>query len=93
MPRWTAARNLSIIALVLLLLAGSAFVISTKRTVLGLDLQGGVQLVYKAEPTRQQPTIDPEAMQRSIDLMQQRAVAAAFERLDYFQVLQRDGVN
>ena len=28
-----------------------------KETKLGLDLQGGVQLVYEARPTKQQPTV------------------------------------
>jgi SecD/SecF fusion protein len=48
-------RNLSIIGLMLVLLAGSLYVIFTKPTVLGLDLRGGVELVYEGRPTPQVP--------------------------------------
>jgi SecD/SecF fusion protein len=65
-------RSTFILLIVAALIAASAVVVATKPTKLGLDLQGGVQLVYQAEPTAQQKTVDPEAMQRSIDLMQQR---------------------
>ena len=51
-------------------LAASIAVIFTKETKLGLDLQGGSQLVYQAESTAQQQ-VDPE--QR----LQQREGAAA----------------
>src|SRR5262245_62204136 len=65
-------RRYSLVLLVVLaLIGGSLYVVLTKPTVLGLDLQGGVQLVYHAEPTAQQK-VDADAMQRSIDLMQQR---------------------
>ena len=56
------SRNLSIIALVLLLLAGAAWLIATKPTVLGLDLRGGVELVYEGRPTPQVPEVTPEAL-------------------------------
>src|SRR3954453_6105543 len=65
-------RSLFVLLIVVALVGGSIAAVALKPTVLGLDLQGGVQLVYKAEPTKQQPTIDAESMQRSIDLMQQR---------------------
>src|SRR5215813_12137374 len=66
-------RRYSIVLLVVLaLIGGSLAVVLTKPTKLGLDLQGGVQLVYHAEPTAQQKKVDADAMQRSIDLMQQR---------------------
>ena len=41
-------RSLFVLLLVLGLLAGSLVVIAGKKTKLGLDLQGGVQLVYQA---------------------------------------------
>src|SRR3954447_7515193 len=66
-------RSLFVFLIVVALVGGSIVAVAIKPTILGLDLQGGVQLVYKAEPTKQQPTIDAESMQRSIDLMQQRA--------------------
>jgi preprotein translocase subunit SecD len=60
-------RSIFVLLIVVALIGASIVAIVTKPTVLGLDLQGGSQLVYKAEPTAQQPTIDPEAMQRVID--------------------------
>ena len=36
-------------------------VIFTKATKLGLDLQGGVQLVYQGKPTKQQPKVTAES--------------------------------
>src|SRR3954471_20287639 len=63
----------------------SVAIIVTKETTLGLDLKGGVQLVYQAQPTAAQPTVDAEAMQRSIDLMQQRVNAFGVSEAELFQ--------
>src|ERR687892_1639463 len=68
-------RNLSIIALVLILLGASAAVIATKRTVLGLDLRGGVELVYEGRPTPQVPTVTPEAIDDAIETIRKRTDA------------------
>ena len=68
-------RSLFVLLLVLGLIAGSILVVSSKKTTLGLDLQGGVQLVYKGEPTAQQPTVTQEALQRSLDIMRDRVDA------------------
>ena len=68
-------RNLSIIALVLVLLAGSAYVITTKETVLGLDLRGGVELVYEGVPTPNSPEITPEAIDDAIETIRKRTDA------------------
>src|SRR3712207_2248511 len=65
-------RNGLILLLVLGLLVASAVVIAPKPTRLGLDLKGGVELVYQAEPTPQQPTIDAQAMDRALDILRQR---------------------
>jgi SecD/SecF fusion protein len=65
-------RNLVILALVLALTAASVYVIATKRTVLGLDLRGGTELVYQANPTAKNPTIDPSDMDRAIDILRER---------------------
>ncbi len=46
-------RNLFVLLLVAGLLAGSIFVIATQTTRLGLDLKGGVSLIYQAKPTKQ----------------------------------------
>src|SRR3954447_20606023 len=65
-------RSLFVLLAVAVLIGGSLYVALTRSTKLGLDLQGGVQLVYHAEPTAQQKTVDADSMQRSIDLMEQR---------------------
>ncbi|MDQ6817906.1 MAG: protein translocase subunit SecD, partial [Actinomycetota bacterium] len=65
-------RNWFILLLVAGLLAGSAVVIATYKTVLGLDLKGGVELVYQAQPSAQTPVITPTALQRAVDVMNDR---------------------
>jgi SecD/SecF fusion protein len=65
-------RNVLVIGLVLGLLAASAIVITTKPTVLGLDLRGGTQLIYQASPTPQTPTVTPEAIDRAISIIRTR---------------------
>src|SRR3954452_24961252 len=63
----------------------SVAIIVTKETKLGLDLKGGVQLGYEAQPTAAQPTVDADAMQRSIDLMQQRVNAFGVSEAELYQ--------
>src|SRR6476661_4502107 len=65
-------RNFFILGLVGLLLAASLVVIATKKTRLGLDLKGGVELVYQAKPTPAQPKVTQEAIDRSIEIMRER---------------------
>jgi len=65
-------RNIFVLLLVAGLIVASVFVMFTKPTRLGLDLRGGVELVYQAEPTPQQPTVDQEALDRAIDVMRER---------------------
>jgi SecD/SecF fusion protein len=64
-------RNGLILLLVAALIAVSGLVVLTKKTYLGLDLQGGVQLVYKGEPTPQSK-VTPAALQRAVDVMENR---------------------
>src|SRR3954462_12661834 len=78
-------RSLFVLLIVAALIGGSIAAVALKPTVLGLDLQGGVQLVYKAEPTKAQPTVDADAMQRSIDLMQQRVNEFGVSESELFQ--------
>jgi SecD/SecF fusion protein len=78
-------RSLFVLLIVVALIGGSIAVVLTKPTVLGLDLKGGVQLVYHAEPTAAQPVVDPDAMQRSIDLMQQRVNAFGVSEAEILQ--------
>jgi SecD/SecF fusion protein len=65
-------RNLLILLLVVGLTAASAIVIATKPTVLGLDLRGGTELVYEARPTPQNPTVDPDDIDRAIEIIRDR---------------------
>lgn len=64
-------RNLFILLLVAGLLLGSVAVLATKETRLGLDLKGGVSLVYEAKPTKFS-AVTPEAIERSIDIIRER---------------------
>ncbi len=65
-------RNLIVLALVLALLAGSAWVIATKPTVEGLDLRGGTELVYQGRATPQVPDVQPEDIDRAIEIIRER---------------------
>jgi SecD/SecF fusion protein len=68
-------RNLSILAIVVLLLAGSAFVIEDKSTKLGLDLKGGIELVYQGQPTPQVPQVTPQALDDALETIRKRTDA------------------
>ncbi|HWE59574.1 MAG TPA: protein translocase subunit SecD [Solirubrobacteraceae bacterium] len=61
-----------ILLLVAGLIAASFALIATRPTRLGLDLKGGVELVYKAEPNQETPVITPVALQRAVDVMNNR---------------------
>src|SRR5271154_5603358 len=64
-------RNTLILLIVAGLFAASLAVIATKPTRLGLDLKGGVQLVYQGKPTAQSK-VDTESLNRAIDIMRKR---------------------
>jgi SecD/SecF fusion protein len=64
-------RNFFVLLVVGILLASSVVVIATKPTRLGLDLKGGVELVYQAKPTRQSQ-VTPDALNRAIEIMRER---------------------
>src|SRR5262245_21891357 len=64
-------RNALILLIVAGLLAVSGVVIATKKTRLGLDLKGGVQLTYQARPTAQSK-VDSESLTRAINIMRNR---------------------
>jgi SecD/SecF fusion protein len=61
--------------LVIGLVAGSLAAVASKPTKLGLDLKGGVQLVYQAKPTPQQPKVTSDAIARALDIMRKRVDA------------------
>jgi SecD/SecF fusion protein len=65
-------RNIFILLLVGALLVASFVVITANKTRLGLDLKGGVELVYQAKPTKQAPKITPDSLDRAIDIMRDR---------------------
>ncbi|MBV9606385.1 MAG: protein translocase subunit SecD [Solirubrobacterales bacterium] len=73
-------RNGFILLLVLGLVLGSLVVIAgipgtsvkSKKTVLGLDLKGGVELVYQGLPSPQTPHVTADALQRAVDIMRSR---------------------
>jgi SecD/SecF fusion protein len=65
-------RNLLILGLVAALLAASLVAITTRDTKQGLDLRGGVELIYQAKPTPQQPEITQEAIDRSLEILRKR---------------------
>jgi SecD/SecF fusion protein len=65
-------RYLFVLLFVLGLVGVSALVIASKPTKLGLDLKGGVELVYQGEPTGQVKTVSGEDIERSIEIIRQR---------------------
>jgi SecD/SecF fusion protein len=80
-------RNIFILLTVVGLMIASVVVIATKPTRLGLDLQGGVQLVYEARPTKQQPVVNADGLERALDIMRDRVDALGVSEPE----LQRSG--
>jgi SecD/SecF fusion protein len=68
-------RNLTILGLVVALLVAAGFVIASKETRLGLDLKGGIELVYEGRPTPQVPEVTPQAIDDAITTMRERVDA------------------
>ncbi|MFZ9668949.1 MAG: protein translocase subunit SecD [Solirubrobacterales bacterium] len=62
-------RNLFVLLLVVGLLIGSALVVVSRPTQLGLDLQGGIELTLQGRPTPQVKEVTNEAMDRSVDII------------------------
>ncbi|HEX3978219.1 MAG TPA: protein translocase subunit SecD [Solirubrobacteraceae bacterium] len=60
-----------VLLLVLGLIAASVFVLTTQRTVLGLDLKGGIELVYQGQRTPQSP-VNAASLNRAVDIMRSR---------------------
>ena len=65
-------RNLFVLLFVLALIAVSALVVAKKETKLGLDLQGGVELVYQANPTGESTEVSGEDIDHSIEIIRER---------------------
>ncbi len=64
-------RNTLVLLIVLGLALASLAVIASKPTRLGLDLKGGVQLIYQGRATAQ-AKVDTESLNRAIDIMRKR---------------------
>jgi SecD/SecF fusion protein len=64
-------RNIMVLLVVAGLLLASVAAIVTKTTRLGLDLKGGVQLIYQAKPTSV-AKVTPETLERAITIMRNR---------------------
>jgi SecD/SecF fusion protein len=65
-------RNLLVLLFVLGLIAVSAIVIANQPTRLGLDLKGGVELVYQGTPTGEVKEVSGEDIERSIEIIRER---------------------
>jgi SecD/SecF fusion protein len=65
-------RNAFILLFVLALIVVSALVIASKPTKLGLDLKGGVELVYQGTPTGQVKEVSGQDIERSIEIIRER---------------------
>jgi SecD/SecF fusion protein len=65
-------RYLFILLFVLGLVGVSLLVIFSKPTKLGLDLKGGVELVYQGQPTGQVKEVTGEDIDRSIEIIRER---------------------
>jgi SecD/SecF fusion protein len=65
-------RNLFVLLFVLALIMLSALVVANKPTRLGLDLKGGVELVYEGTPTGQVKEVSGSDIERSIEIIRER---------------------
>ena len=68
----TQRRRLFVLLFVLALVAVSALVIATKPTRLGLDLEGGLELVYQGQPTGKVETVSGSDIDNSIEIIRER---------------------
>ncbi|MEA2468703.1 MAG: SecD/SecF fusion protein, partial [Thermoleophilaceae bacterium] len=73
-------RNLTILGVVLLALVLALLVIIpgtplSKQTRLGLDLKGGVELIYQGRPTPKVPKVTPQAITDAIETIRKRTDA------------------
>jgi SecD/SecF fusion protein len=65
-------RYLFVLLFVLGLVVASALVIANTSTKLGLDLQGGLELVYQGQPTGTATSVSGEDIDNSISIIEQR---------------------
>ncbi|HEX3735974.1 MAG TPA: protein translocase subunit SecD [Solirubrobacterales bacterium] len=65
-------QHLLVLLFVLALVALSGVIIATKETKLGLELQGGLQLVYEGQPTGTATEVSGEDIEDSINIIEKR---------------------
>jgi len=68
----TKRRNVFVLLFVVGLILISGLVIAGKQTKLGLDLKGGLELVYQGQPTGQATGVSGEDIEHSISIIEQR---------------------
>jgi len=68
----TRKRHLFVLLFVLGLVVISGIVIANKETKLGLDLQGGLELVYQGQPTGTATEVSGQDIEDSISIIEQR---------------------
>src|SRR5919108_5754197 len=85
----SSRRNAFVLLVVVALVAISGLIIGTKKTRLGLDLKGGVQLIYQGEPTPQVPKVTPESVDNAISTIRKRTDALGVSEPE----IQRAGEN
>jgi SecD/SecF fusion protein len=68
----TRRGHILVLLLVLGLVAISGLIIASKETKLGLDLQGGLELVYQGQPTGTSDEVSGEDIEDSISIIEQR---------------------
>src|SRR6266513_494111 len=68
-------RNVFILLVVAGLAIASVAVLMTHSVKRGLDLKGGVELVYQGRPTPQQPKVDSQAIDRALEVIRKRVDA------------------
>ncbi len=68
----TRRGHIFVLLFVLGLVIASGIVIATKETKLGLDLQGGLELVYQGQTTHEGESVTGEDIEDSINIIEQR---------------------
>src|SRR6201985_30469 len=65
-------QHLFVLLFVVALVAISGIIIASKETKLGLELQGGLQLVYEGQPTGTATEVSGEDIEDSINIIEKR---------------------
>jgi SecD/SecF fusion protein len=65
-------RNGLILLIIVGLIAASGVIIAAKKTILGLDLRGGIELVYQAQGTPRDPHVTAQSLSQAVNIMRNR---------------------